>query len=185
LRPRIASRFNAVKTENLHPSDDVIITASNEQNYALCWIPAKYPVNIIRQKFHNQVRRNTLAKHEKRFIRTWNRQRVTVNTPPAVTTRRAVYPKSKPMLKSPWTKSARVLRQSVWHGISAFDVNPKLTGPTEIIFNYERRSAKRFGTAEKQRLMKQLRNARAAILKRINAIDAESMPVIDAVISRL
>ena len=169
-------------TDDLHHlADDTRLTASRDQPYALCWIPTCHNLKTVRERFHNQVRPENLESKVKAFQRIWQREKVTVQESPKPIYENKtvqVYPRPEDL---PHDLTVRRAGEIKWEAICAFDHRVKKLNCliTAYLFDcYRRDSGKTaLSNQEKDELLKDWRNGRGAVARRLQEIDAKLPPV--------
>jgi len=182
-------------TDDLHHlADDARLTASRDQPYALCWIPTCHNLKTVRERFHNQVRPENRGPKVKAFQRIWQREKVTVpkwtgkfaastgqEPPKPVYENKTVqiYPRPEDL---PHDLTVRRAGEIKWEAVCAFDYPVrKLNCPVTayLLDCYRRDSGKSAKiNKEKDKLLKDWRNGRAAVARRLQEIDGK-LPRVD------
>jgi hypothetical protein len=178
-----------------HSADDARLTASRDQPYALCWIPDYHNLKTVCERFHNQVRPENLKPKVKAFQKIWQREKVTVQKWTGEFSASTGQAPSKPVYENktvqvyprpenlPHDLSVRRAGEIKWESICALDHRvKKLNCPvTAFLFDcYRRDSGETLKShQEKDTLLKNWRNGRAAVTRRLQEIDAKLPPVGD------
>jgi hypothetical protein len=179
-------------------ADDVRLTATSDQPYVLCWIPTCHNLKTVRERFHNQVRPENLKPKIKSFEKIWQREKVTVQkwtgkfarstgdepAKPIYETKTVqVYPRSEDL---PHDLTVRRAGENDWEAVCAFDYRvKKLNCPvTTYLFDCYRRDSGENpkSNQEKDKLLKNWRNGRAAVARRLQEID-DKLPSVDETFS--
>jgi hypothetical protein len=188
-------------TDDLHHlADDMQLTASRDQPYALCWIPACHNLKTVLERFHNQVRPENLKPKVKAFQRIWQCEKVTIQKwtgeftastgkkpPKPVYEKKTVqvYPRLEDL---PHDLMVRRAGEINWEAVCAFDFKVrKLNCPvTAYLFDCYRRDFGKIAKSneEKDTLLKDWRNGRAAVTRRLQEID-DKLPPVDETFRRI
>jgi hypothetical protein len=173
-------------------NSQVRLTASRDQPDVICWIPACYDLKVVRELFHNQIRPENLKPRIEEFQKVWQRQKLrTSEWIGEFETRKdkvlpvfekkiiQLYPE---MTQLPRDLTVRRAGEIDWWDISAYDYRVrKLNSPvTDYLFEcYRMESGKVIlSHSEKDRLLKDWRNGRAAITRRLGEINDWFLPTV-------